>query len=668
MPKTKKKIEPSATQELEAVSTVPENAEGPEPAPWLERLRDLIPTEKAALLTVFGIGFLMFFPYLGTLGLWDCWEPHYSEVAREMIVRGDYVYPFWESHYFFSKPALPIWMIAAGMLAVGAEAHPLGDPLGHWTEWGIRTPFALVAIFTLWAVYKMAKQARGGDRVAGLMAVVVLATSAFFIFIGKQAMADMPLVGFMTIGLAFFCFAVFAEEPDSVAPSWMKASVAATIALCVFGQLALIAEQLADNHDAIWPVIPPAVLAAGFIGYLLLKGSRFDCYLSIFYVMIGLAALSKGLAPLAVVGPTVLLYMGFTGDWRLLVRSKVYVGWVLFLLVGAPWYVALSLFGGRDEEGKTFVERFWIHDNFNRVGAGVHGDRAGMAYFIEQLAYGMFPWTAVLPFALGLAARTPEEETTVQRRRMTIFILLWAVWTYVFFTMSQTKFHHYIFPGVPAYAILIGLWVTWAAEDPKKRISGYSGILVGMVFAVAIRDLINDPQHLVNLFTYKYDRDYPREINPRIFLITLAAVGGVALAATWALRQRANSLLALGAIGIVFGVWISHYHFNMLAPHWSQAHLFKTYYEERRGDEPLYAYQLNWRGETFYSRNRVIQVKEDGANERMRAFVDRPGREFIVTEQSRYHTLKSVLSPDKREKLQIIDKSNNKFYLCVVEE
>ena len=111
----------------------------------------------------------MFFPYLGTLGLWDCWEPHYGEVAREMIVRGDYVYPFWESHYFFSKPALPIWLIALGMLATGAEARPLGESLGHLTEWGIRTPFALIAIFTLWAVYRMTKQMRGGDRIAGLM-------------------------------------------------------------------------------------------------------------------------------------------------------------------------------------------------------------------------------------------------------------------------------------------------------------------------------------------------------------------------------------------------------------------------------------------------------------------------------------------------------------------
>src|SRR5688572_28495591 len=111
MAKTKKKIDPGASAELKEVLTEPHDDQTREPASWLEKLRELIPTDKAALIAVIAVGFLMFFPYLGTLGLWDCWEPHYGEVAREMIVRGDYVYPFWESHYCFSKPALPIWLI-----------------------------------------------------------------------------------------------------------------------------------------------------------------------------------------------------------------------------------------------------------------------------------------------------------------------------------------------------------------------------------------------------------------------------------------------------------------------------------------------------------------------------------------------------------------------------
>lgn len=637
-----------------------------EPAGWLLWLRTRLPTERAAVWVLLGLGALLFLPFLGTLGLWDCWEPHYAEVAREMIVRDDFVYPHWESAYFFSKPALPIWLMALGMVLVGAEGAPAGEPLGALTEWGVRLPFVFIAIFCLWAVYRITRQIK--DRAAGIVAVIVLGSSAQFIFIGKQAMADMPLVGFLTAGLAFFIAAVFDPEDDRRATPTEKALAAGAVALTVFPQLLLIGRESPDGWVAVTLGIS-AILGVGFVAGIALFATKRDTYLAGFYVCVGLAALAKGLAPLAIVGPAVLIYIALSLDWRILFRSKVLIGGVLFLLVAAPWYITLSLFKGRDDEGKTFFERFWLHDNLGRVGSGVHGDRGGLAYYIEQLAYGMFPWIAVVPQALGFAARpTPEEAASEPRRRAILFVLVWALWSYVFFSMSQTKFHHYIFPAIPPLAVLVGYWFTWAAESPNRRIAGYTGVLVAAIFAVSARDLIQDPQHLVNLFTYKYDRDYPREVDARPFLITLVAVGGVALAYFYAARRRGEALLAFGAVAVVFGAWISHHHFNMLTPHWSQAHLFKTYYAEKKGDEPIYAYQLNWRGETFYSRNRVLQVKEAGANERIRALVDRPGREFIITEQSRFHTLKSALSPDKRDKLEILDQSNNKFYLCVVED
>jgi len=152
-------------------------------------------------------------PALGSVGLWDPWETHYGEVAREMIVRGDYVYPYWESSYFFSKPALPLWLIALGLWITGSENPNLPEaPMGPLTEWGMRIPFALIAIATMWAVYRIGRQLK--DRNTGLLAALVLATSCQFIFIGKQAMVDMPFVGLMTIGLALFIGAVFDREAD----------------------------------------------------------------------------------------------------------------------------------------------------------------------------------------------------------------------------------------------------------------------------------------------------------------------------------------------------------------------------------------------------------------------------------------------------------------------
>ncbi len=196
----------------------------------------------------------------------------------------------------------------------------------------------------------------------------------------------------------------------------------------------------------------------------------------------------------------------------------------------------------------------------------------------------------------GGADRRHEHE---QRRRLFLFVLIWALWVYVFFTMSQTKFHHYIFPAVPPMAVLVGVWFAWLAEDPKARVSRALGFVVLALFAVAARDLLNDPQTLVNLFTYKYDRDYPREISVRPFLGTIVGFGAAGMLLGYLLKQQGRALLAFFLMACLSGAWISHHHFNMLSPHWSQAHLFKTYYGEKKGTEPIYAYQLNWRGETW---------------------------------------------------------------------
>ncbi len=360
-----------------------------DPAFWLVFLREKLSTDRIATAAVFILGFLVFIPFLGTLGLWDPWEVHYGEVAREMIMRDDYVYPHWEWAHFFSKPALPMWLMALGMLLVGAESGAPGEALGSWTEWGMRLPFALIAMVAVWSVYRIGRDLK--DRATGFIVAVVLASSAQFIFIGKQAMVDMPLVGLMTIGLSFFLSVVFDDEEDAPAPRNLKIGAILTVALSIFPQMALIIRETGlfngPTGTSIYPTsdgwalagdlgsVTVLVLGSLFCLALGLKGSRHDCYLAVFYCCIGLAALAKGLAVLAMVGPMVLLYMMLSGDWRLLKRCKLWLGAVLFLLVASPWYVTLSFFGGRDDEGKTFVARFWMHDNFSRVGRGVHGDR-----------------------------------------------------------------------------------------------------------------------------------------------------------------------------------------------------------------------------------------------------------------------------------------------------
>lgn len=52
-------------------------------------------TERQVGIAVLLLGFLLFIPMAGTYGLWDPWETHYGEVARQMTKRGDFISLWW---------------------------------------------------------------------------------------------------------------------------------------------------------------------------------------------------------------------------------------------------------------------------------------------------------------------------------------------------------------------------------------------------------------------------------------------------------------------------------------------------------------------------------------------------------------------------------------------
>lgn len=622
-------------------------------SPPLLRLWRAIEARPVWAVTLLGL--FIFVPALGSVGLWDPWETHYAEVAREMIARQDFVYPHWGSAYFFSKPVLTLWMIAAGLLLVGAETGGPELPLPAGVEWGVRLPFALLAILLLLAVWRLGRTL-GGPR-AGLASAFILATSPLMVFVGKQAMTDLPVVACIFIGLALTVPSAFGDRAEIGA---RPARLAALLFVLVGGsQLVLMAR--AGPLPWVSALLGLLALLTVLVAVRIARSrDRATVELALAGLAFGFGALAKGLAVAALVGPTFLIAAAISRDLGPIRRARP--GWVILcaLLIALPWYLVLSTFSGRDEEGLSFLGRFLMHDHLARVFSGVHGDRGGAGYYAEQLLYGFFPWVCFLPLALlGVGTTRPRE-----RQGAWIFMMSFAAFSYVFFTASATKLHHYIFPALPALALVVGCW----AAGLRHRALGPGAAVVALViFAVGLHDLVDAPATLVHLFTYKYDRSFPRGliVAPALLLIL---GGGAALAiAAGVLRRPALSTLAIGLSALGLASYCSHYHFNMLSPHYSQAQLFRTYFEERRAGEPILAYQLNWRGEAFYSRGQVVELMNAGAADRLRAKVGEPGRHFILIENTRFTELRNLLPAPARERLEIIDRSNEHFYLCQVD-
>src|SRR5262249_45872456 len=116
-------------------------------------------------------------------------------------------------------------------------------------------------------------------------------------------------------------------------------------------------------------------------------------------------------------------------------------------------------------------------------------------------------------------------------------------------------------------------------------------------------------------------------------------------------------------LAIAFALWFNWSHWVDLSHHWTQRDQFWRYYRMRKPDEPIAAFLMNWRGETFYSKNTVKQIKENAMMTRYGAL---PGRKWPLGEHNRFGILRSAVGLDKT--VTPIDRElNDKFVLVTIE-
>ena len=178
-----------------------------------------IDAERRLVLMSLLVGALVFVPYVGAVGLWDPWESHYGEVAREMIARNDYVHPYWESSWFFSKPPLTMWMDVPGMALVGTNRT--AGKLALYTEWAMRMPFVLLVLASL-ALLALALGRTVNHRV-GLASTVVLATMPLFFLVTRQVVTDTPFVATLIARDGLRDHRPASTSGPGTAPAWWMA-------------------------------------------------------------------------------------------------------------------------------------------------------------------------------------------------------------------------------------------------------------------------------------------------------------------------------------------------------------------------------------------------------------------------------------------------------------
>ena len=193
-------------------------------------------------------------------------------------------------------------------------------------------------------------------------------------------------------------------------------------------------------------------LTLGIVG-LLLGQAQVDVgerrnWMLVAWVGLALAVLSKGLMGLVLPGAALFIYCVVQRDFGVLKRMHWLPGLAVFFAITVPWFVLVM------KANPEFFERFFIYEHYTRFTTKVHGRYQPWYYFIPILLAGALPWTVLMLDTMLRTFRNgklPDKAFNSER-----FLLIWAVFIYVFFSISGSKLPSYLLPMLPALALLMG--------------------------------------------------------------------------------------------------------------------------------------------------------------------------------------------------------------------
>ena len=179
-------------------------------------------------LTALGLIALFVALYIAPLGLRPLQSPdevRYAEIAREMLVSGDWIVPHLNGVRYFEKPVLGLWLNAASLALIGDSAI------------AIRLPAALATGLTALILFGFGRRYLSNG--AALGAVGIFLTTFMVAGLGTFALLDAFLALFLTAALAAYYRAIDATDTANRLLYLALCGAACAAAFLVKGFLAL---------------------------------------------------------------------------------------------------------------------------------------------------------------------------------------------------------------------------------------------------------------------------------------------------------------------------------------------------------------------------------------------------------------------------------------------
>ncbi len=179
------------------------------------------------------------------------------------------------------------------------------------------------------------------------------------------------------------------------------------------------------------------------------RGRRHRLSIYGFYVAMAFATLTKG--PVGFILPLLLCltYLAVQQDWKRMKQMSLLPGMLLFAVIVLSWYLPAVL-----EGGKAYLDQTLFHHTLERYAKGWSHVKP-IYYYFYTFPLEFLPWILFIPAAMVYGF----SKDAFEKRREFLFLLLWFVVVFLFFSISKGKRGLYVLPLYPAASLMVGkLW------------------------------------------------------------------------------------------------------------------------------------------------------------------------------------------------------------------
>ncbi len=381
---------------------------------------------------------------------------------------------------------------------------------------------------------------------------------------------------------------------------------------------------------------------------------RFDVLM---FVAMGVAVITKGFVGVLIPLVAVLIYEVARGRWREWLRLQWGWGLLAFLAAVLPWFIAVSV---RNPDFPRYA--FW-NESLKRFTTSTAHRGGGILYYIPVFLGGFFPWSLFLLLA-GWNRLRRWRELKQEAGQPILFLLSWALWVFVFFTLSHSKLPAYFLPAAVPLSILMGM--VWhdagkqaQARPPDWLTAGFALLLgLGVVVAAASQSWLYTALQV--RLAKRFPPNVLELIKPSLLYtgLLLAALGFLGRRLAAQLRGRTLGIVTFALASIILPTLVLRWYtpLRLLAETNSSRRIAAAILSSQERDSPIFGYYYFRASLPFYLRRPVgllsIEWGEMTSNYQVahqavarRAAGGQPGKDVLVTVPEFRALTKSNLRP-----------------------